>query len=99
MKGIKRRTLLPLAIFFVGACISRAEHPRVLATPTDRETVRARVETCPWAKEAYGTIKARVDDCLEHTRTNPAYLSSRLFLHWTNHYSTAVVEKSRWVRG
>src|SRR5450756_1352615 len=94
-----KRFLLTLLAVGLVADVVRADHPQVLVTSKDREAIKTKLEQSPWAKEAYTTLKARVDSYLVQTKTDPQWLSSRLFLHWKTHYTTAVVEKSRWVGG
>src|SRR5208282_3869423 len=78
---------------------SSSEHPRLLVKPSDREAILAKLEQSPWAKESYAALKASVDSCMEHCKTNEQFMSSRLFMNWQSNYTTPIVRNSRTVGG
>jgi hypothetical protein len=77
---MKRFLLTLLAVGSIAGVVW-ADHPQVLVTPKDREAIKTKLEQSPWAREAYTTLKARMDSYLAQTKTDPQWLSSRLFLH------------------
>ena len=89
-----------IALGIIGsATIVRAEHPEILVHPSDRDTIKAKIAQSPWAAKAYGTLKARVDRYVEHCKSDPQWLSSRLFMNWQTHYTLPIVDNERWVGG
>lgn len=78
---------------------ARAAHPQILVTPADRDAVKAKLESAPWAKTAYAKLKDNVDHYVALTQTDPKFVSSRLMMNWDTHYITPLVEKSRSVGG
>lgn len=92
-----------IAIFVFGtvglSAAVRADHPEILVQPTDRDAIKAKIEQSPWAKKAYDTLKARVDQYLNYTKTDPQWLSSRLFMNWQTHYTIPITQNEKWVGG
>jgi hypothetical protein len=74
-------------------------HPEILVTPSDRESIKAKMQTSGWAIQSYASLKARVDACMALCQTNPQFMSSRLFMNWQTHYITPLVRNSRTVGG
>ena len=68
-------------------------------TPKDRAAIKAKLEQSPWAKESYAVLKTRVDFYVSLCKTNPQFMSSRLFMNWQIHYTTPIVKNSRTVGG
>jgi Heparinase II/III-like protein len=87
-----------LAIFgFVTT--AHADHPEILVHSADRDVIKTKIEQSAWAKKAYDTLKARVDRYLNYTKTDPKWLSSRLFMNWQTHYTIPITQNERWIGG
>jgi hypothetical protein len=89
-------------IFALVVCLASAawaEHPQVMVTPAYRDAVVAKIQQCPWAKEAYAALKARVDPYVERCQSDPTWMSSRLAMNWQTHYQTPICRNSKWVGG
>ena len=78
---------------------SPSGHPQILIIPTDRESIKAKMEQYDWAKAAYAKFKIRVDDLVQRCQNDPQFMSSRLFMNWQTHYTVPVVRNSRWTGG
>ena len=87
------------SIFAADSLPSQGAHPQILATPADRDAVKAKVENSAWAKSAYAKLKGRVDDLLRRCEDDRQFMSSRLFMNWQTHYTVPVVKNSRWIGG
>lgn len=78
---------------------AQADHPQILATPAQKASIEDKVETAPWARTGYASLKARIDPLVAHTEANPTWMSSRMLMNWQTHYTTPLVENSRTVGG
>ena len=83
------RVLLPTALVLGTAFSAQAaDHPEIYVTPASREAIRSKITMAPWAKTGFAALKARIDPLVAKTQTDPAYVSSRLMMNWTTHYTT-----------
>ena len=74
-------------------------HPKILVTPANRAVIRKKLKKSLWANHAFKTVKSRVDFYGALCKTNPQFMSSRLFMNWQTHYITPLVRDSRSVGG
>jgi hypothetical protein len=88
-----------LAVLFFASTTVRAEHPEVLTTPADHDTMVAKVRDVDWARASYEKLKANVDRCMALAHDDPEWLSSRLAMNWKTHYTTAICRNSACVGG
>lgn len=59
-----------------------AEHPRVFARADQRPALLEKIRTTPWAKKIYDDLKAQIDPMVTRHITDPAWIVSRLQMHW-----------------
>lgn len=79
--------------------IAYAERPQVLVNADQLAEIQSKVETVPWAEDAFIAIKERVDKYVAKTEVEPDWLSSRLLMNWDTHYIKAVTKGSRTIGG
>ncbi len=91
--------IILLSVIIVFSPLGVAAHPKILTNFSDRDAVYKKIQTCPWAKEAYRELKDRVAPYIQHCSDDPEWLTSRLMMNWDTHYITDVCEKSRWAGG
>ncbi len=96
---MRTRLLISLLSILSMAGFADAVHPKILIDSTGRDAIKQKIQTCDWAKQAYENLKRRIDPYVEQCRTDPNWLSSRLFMHWRTHYTTSVCRESRWIGG
>jgi Heparinase II/III-like protein len=101
MRSLCRRLLAAIALALCLVAVSQAEttHPRLYVTDADRDAVRAKIETYPWARHAYATLKGEVDRYVALTQSDPTWMTSRLLMNWQTHYEIPRVRRERWIGG
>ncbi|HEY1719177.1 MAG TPA: heparinase II/III family protein [Verrucomicrobiae bacterium] len=95
---MKSKIFFAIAMLFFCAEIAMA-HPQILVSSAEHDAIKSKLEQSPWAKQSYAELKSRVDFYVSLCRTNPQFMSSRLFMNWQTHYATPLVQKSRIIGG
>lgn len=71
-----KNTVLLLIIWLGCALgIHAAQHPCIYVSPADRATIQQKVETEPWAKEAFAKIRAKVEKYADWHVNDPQWIS------------------------
>lgn len=96
------RKPLPSLVFTVVMAVSATaalSAPRVLVTENQREEVVKKLQTAEWANVAFTRLKERIDFYVAKTEAETEWATSRLAMHWDNHYVRTITESSRSVGG
>lgn len=63
-----KKFFLVAALTWLALWPAAAEHPQLLVVAGEREVMRKKVETVPWARAAYEKMKGDVDKVLAQRR-------------------------------
>lgn len=88
--------ILPLAYSISCADTLGKQRNPAYGTEENRAEVMAKIEQAPWAAETYKSIKTEVDTYILNHKTDPHWLSSRLFMHWESRATTTLILNRRW---
>lgn len=98
-----KRYLRLLISVYVFLCIGNiyAQHPCIYVSPTDRKSVREKVETQEWGKNIFNRLKLKIEKYADRHQSNPEWMISRLAMYWKEgeRYTQCYMKKQNWDKG
>ncbi len=79
--------------------IDYTKHPRIYGTDSTHAALKSKIETMAWAASIYQSIRTSVDAYVDQHVDDPAWMVSRLQMHWKTHYAKTYVNGSHWSHG
>lgn len=84
-------TLLPVAML-IGCVLplsfgADAGHPRLLTSAAEREAIQEKIQSASWMRSSLEAMRAEVEPYADRHAEDPAWLLSRMLMHWGQHYT------------
>ena len=76
-------------------------HPCIYVSADGLPAVRQKVEEEPWAREAFATLRAKVETYADRHAEDPQWIVSRLAMYWKDgeRYTQCYLKNQNWDRG
>ncbi|MRT93807.1 hypothetical protein EMN46_12730 [Ancylomarina sp. 16SWW S1-10-2] len=76
-------------------------HPSLYAKKEDRQAILAKIKSEEWAKNAWESLKEKIDPYVDRHQSDPEWITSRMSMYWKDgaHFTQCYIKNQNWDYG